>query len=225
MLIHTGPGDIICPILLYHRIDNLNTTNPYVIGIEDFRQHMQYLHDQGYHTISITQLAEAINFGADLPEKPIVLSFDDGDLSVFNNAYPIMKELGFTGVAYLVGNYVGADGYMNVDQIQTLAKHGWEMGSHTQGHADLSQCNKCAREIVDSKYYLAKKLDLEIESFAYPFGIKTDSAIAMVGQNYKAGVGLGVFTQQGPYNLYYLWRRPVDNGTTMEMFISFLPPQ
>ena len=225
VLVHTGPGDLYCPIILYHRIENMNTTNPYVFGIEDFRQQMQYLHDQGYQTITISQLTEAINFGADLPQKPIVITFDDGDVSVIKNAFPIMQDLGFKGVAFLVGNYVNADGYMNVDQISTLAKAGWEMGSHTQGHTDLSTCSGCTREIVNSKDYLEKKLGVPINSFAYPFGIKTDHAVKLVSETYKSAVGLGVFTKQGPYNIYYLWRRPIDNGTTMDMFISFLTPQ
>ena len=225
VLVHVGPGDLICPIVLYHRIADMNTTNPYVLGIEDFRQQMEYLHQQGYQTITISQLVEALNFGADLPEKPIVITFDDGDITVIQNAFPIMQQYGFTGVAYLVGNYLNADGYMSTEQIQTLAKNGWQMGSHTQGHVDLSTCSGCKNEIIYSKDFLQKKLGLEIETFAYPFGVKTDHAVQVVSETYKSAVGLGVFVQQGPYNLYYLWRRPIDNGTTLDMFKSFLMPQ
>lgn len=221
--VRTGPGEIICPILLYHRVDDLATSNPYVIGIQDFRQQMQYLHDNGYQTITVSELVAAINFGADLPEKPVVITFDDGDLSVYKNAYPIMVEYGFTGVAYLVGNYIGTSGYMDVDQLKALAKSGWEMGSHTQGHADLSNCRFCDQEIVYSKAYLAEKLGVEINTFAFPFGIKTKKAMETVIANYKGAVGLGVFLNQGGYNLYYLWRRPIDNGTDMGTFISYLP--
>lgn len=218
-----GPGDIVCPILLYHRIEDLDTENPYVLGVEDFRKEMELLNERGYNTITVTQLVKAINFGEKLPERPVIISFDDGDISVFNNAFPIMKKLNFIGVGYLVGNYVGASGYMDAEQIQKLAKRGWEFGSHTQSHIDLSECKWCEYQVIQSKHNLEEMLGIRIETFAYPYGIITPKSLETVRNNYRGAMGLGVLTLQGPYNLFNLWRRPIDNGTTIEMFESYLP--
>ena len=60
-----------------------------------------------------------------------------GDASVYENAYPIMQALGFTGVMYLIGDTVGADGYLDVGQIQEMTGNGWEIGSHSMTHPHL----------------------------------------------------------------------------------------
>lgn len=223
VLIMQGPGDILCPILLYHRVDDLEKTNPYVMPVEDFKDQMELLHQRGYNTITVTQLIKAINFGAPLPERPVVISFDDGDISVYKNAFPIMKELGFVGVGYLVGNYLDVDGYLSVAQVQKLARHGWEFGSHTQSHMDLGQCEGCEYQIVQSRQNLEKALGIKIESFAYPYGNTTTSAVNTVSRTYRGAVGISVLTVQRPSNLFFLWRRPIDHPTSIETFASYLP--
>ena len=64
-------------------------------------------------TITTELLIKAVNEGADLPPRPILITFDDGHLNNYTTAFPIMKKYGFTGVLYIVANYMGADQYMN----------------------------------------------------------------------------------------------------------------
>jgi len=223
MWVVKGPGSIICPILLYHHIQTPDVSNEYYVTPEDFRAQMQALKDWGYTTIPISLLITAINEGAPMPEKPVVISFDDGDISVYTTAYPIMKEFGFVGVNYLVGNRLESDGFMHVEQIKELMAAGWEVGSHSMTHTDLTQSPDVGWELAQSKADLKKALGVKILSFAYPFGSKSEDIINKVSQNYVAGVGLGVYVEQTLGNIYYLWRRPIPYGIDMATFASYLP--
>ncbi len=221
--IKVGPGTILCPILLYHRIAFSASNDPYYVTPEEFRTQMEALKNWGYTAIPITTLVKAIKLGADLPERPVVITFDDGDETVYSTAYPILQELGFEGVIYLVVKYVGADGYMNVDQIKELAASGWEVGSHSLTHTDLTSSTNVEDEIVYSRLRLEQMLGLPVETFAYPFGKKTDNMYSTVMKNYQAGLGLGVSFAQRREDVTFLWRRPVYYGTDLQTFGSYLP--
>ena len=222
-LVRQGPGMVVCPILLYHRIETTKTKDPYFIAPDDFRAQMQALKDWGYTPISATQLVQAINYGADLPVRPIVITFDDGDESVYTNAFPIMRELGFTGVNYIIVTYIGTDGYMTVDQLKELAAAGWETGSHSMTHADLTKSDRIEWEMVESRYMLGRLLKVPVNTFAYPYGRANPDMYSVLTKNYQAGMGLGVSVTQRGRDLWYLWRRPVELGVTLQTFASYLP--
>jgi peptidoglycan/xylan/chitin deacetylase (PgdA/CDA1 family) len=224
-----GPGNIICPILLYHRIQVLQPPIPAVAvetfsAPDDFRKQMQALRDGGYTPIPISLLVRAIDFGAPLPEKPVVISFDDNDITVYTTAFPIMQEFGFAGVNYLVGNRLGSDGFMNIDQIKELIAAGWEVGSHSMTHPYLTQSASVDWELTQSKTNLENKLGVKVDTFAYPFGDYSPDIINQVSKIYSAGLAQGVFLEQGPNNLYLLWRRPVTYGVDLKTFAAFLTP-
>ena len=218
-----GPGKILCPILLYHHIATPKQDNPYYVTPTEFREQMQALKDWGYTAISINLLVKAINFGAVLPARPVVITFDDGDVSVYEQAFPVMREFGFRGVTYLVVNYVGAAGYMNVEQLKELAAANWEMGSHSMTHSDLTASTRVEWEVVQSRHSLEKLLGVAVMTFAYPYGKKDVDIQRLVRENYRAGLGLGNYLEQGPNNIFYLWRRPVLTGWDVKTFGSFLP--
>ncbi len=220
-----GPGSIICPILLYHHIAVPEVANALFVTPTDFRAQMQYLHDHGYTPIKSSQLVKAINFGEPLPERPVIISFDDGDITVYTEAFPAMKEFGYVGVNYLVGNRLGSEGFLNIDQIKEMSAAGWEVGSHSMTHVDLNQSGEMEWELAQSKANLENKLGVQVTTFAYPFGSFSAEIIHEVSKIYSAGMGLGVFLEQRPRDIYYLWRRPVDYGIDMATFDSYLVPQ
>jgi peptidoglycan/xylan/chitin deacetylase (PgdA/CDA1 family) len=222
-LVRQGPGTVVCPILVYHNIAIPKVKSPYYVPPEEFRQQMQALKNWGYATITASTLVQAINFGADLPARPIVITFDDDDETVYSQAFPIMQEFGFVGVNYVVVNYIGVDGYMNVDQLKQLAAAGWETGSHSMDHADLTKSNNIEWEMQESRYMLGKLLKVPVATFAYPFGKANSDMYTVLTKNYQAGMGLGVSFNQRGRDLYYLWRRPVEMGVDMQTFASYLP--
>ncbi len=225
-----GPGQVVCPILLYHHVAQADpstskTAQVYYVPPGDFAAQMKALHDWGYVSVSISQLAAAISQGAPLPEHPVVISFDDGNEDVFQNAFPIMQTYGFTGVAYIITNYMQSDQYMNAGQLKALAAAGWEIGSHSVTHTDLRNVhNRLSLEVGQSRVILQNAVGVSIRAFAYPYGLKDDFVVKQVRDNgYTSAVGLGGGWLQGQFNIYYLSRRPVLGGADLAAFASYLP--
>jgi peptidoglycan/xylan/chitin deacetylase (PgdA/CDA1 family) len=186
---------------------------------------MQALEDWGYTTITISDLIQAITQGALLPERPIVITFDDGYLSVFQNAFPIMHEHGFIGVNYVVGKYIDGRNFMTAEQLQATVHAGWEIGSHGFTHTDLGLNPSLANyEMNQSKIYLEELLGIPVNTFAYPFGgyrpVLWDRALRY---GYFGAVGLGKGWKHSEASLYYLKRISILGSYNLETFASLLP--
>jgi peptidoglycan/xylan/chitin deacetylase (PgdA/CDA1 family) len=221
-----GPDQVIVPILLYHHIGfSLQDNTVYYVAPDAFDRELNLLYQWGYKTISLELLVKAIREGAELPPKPILLTFDDGSETVYENALPIMQRYHFTGVSYIVYHYVGIRNYMNADQIRALYAAGWEVGSHGLSHTDLT--TRPARqmdEIVESRRRLEALLGIPILSFAYPFGAYDSDSLHYVHQaGYMAAMGLGNESLQGNKNLFYLYRQAVKGSEDLRAFALHLP--
>lgn len=221
------PGQVVAPILLYHHIDGETTDSRYRISIPDFGEQMQWLYDQGYSAISISMLIEVLLYGGELPEKPIVITFDDGHMSVYEHAFPIMDELNFPGVFYIVANRIyNAPEFVNVEQITTLVNAGWEIGSHGYSHLDVTKNHASANyEIGKSKADLQAALGVEINTFAYPYGeVDPYTAQIVSTSSYQGGMGLGSSMTHKWNNLYYLHRIEIHGGFSLDQFITLITP-
>jgi len=223
-----GPGQVIVPILLYHRVDVSSTDSQYYVSPGKFEEQMKLLRDWGYTTITTELLVKTITEGADLPLRPIIITFDDGHLNNYTTAFPIMKKYGFTGILYIVGSYMDTPAYMTVDQIKEMAKDGWEVGSHSMGHLDLTSLDQqqLRYEIIESRNFLETKLGVPIQTFSYPFGVNDITVINLAySAGYIAAMGTGYTYAQGEANLFALQRRGVDGTRDLNWFASFLPWQ
>ncbi|HSL41869.1 MAG TPA: polysaccharide deacetylase family protein [Anaerolineales bacterium] len=221
-----GPGEIIVPILLYHHIGfSLQGETVYYVSPESFDQQMSLLYQWGYKTISVELLVQAITQGAQLPPKPVILTFDDGSESTYATAMPIMQRYGLTGVSYIVLNYLGIPRYMSTDQIRSLHAAGWEIGSHGLSHVELTtQPRKHEAEVIESRRRLEKFLGVPVTSFAYPYGVYDDDSLIYVRDaGYIAAMGLGNETLQSSKNLFYLSRQPVRGTDDLKAFSLLLP--
>ena len=225
-LVLQGPDKVFIPIFLYHRVEPSPTNNEYYVDPRKFEAQIKLLSDWGYTTISMDMLVQAITQGASLPPRPMLITFDDGHLDNYETVFPIMQRYGFKGVLYIVANYMGADGYMNADQIKEMAAAGWEVGSHSITHSDLTKLDaeRQRYEVVASRTILQNALNLPIKSFAYPFGIANSSVIDYVHfAEYTSAVGLGYTYDQGSSNLFNLQRRDIKGYYTMQEFADLLP--
>lgn len=221
-----GPGQIVVPILLYHHIGySLQEETVYYVSPEAFDRQMNLLYQWGYKTISVELLVRALKEGALLPPKPIVLTFDDGSESTHTAAMPIMQRYGFTGVSYIVLNYLGIPRYMSADQIRSLHAAGWEIGSHGLSHIELTtQPRKHEAEVIESRRRLERLLGVPVTSFAYPFGVYDDDSLIYVrNAGYIAAMGLGNGSLQSDKNLFYLSRQPVRGTDDLRAFSLLLP--
>ena len=224
-----GPGDVTIPIILYHRIDTSPIGSRYYVTPEKFDDQMKLLHDWGYTSITATMLIQAITQGRELPPRPFLLTIDDGHLDNYTNAFPITQKYGFTGVLYIVGNYMGAEDFMNADEILEMHNAGWEVGSHSMNHLDLTKLDEKSlrEEIVGSRQKLEEKLNIPVLTFAYPFGFKDEAAVDYVKiAGYIGAMGASGYTPaQGSWNLYYLQRVEIKGSEDAKTFTRFLPWQ
>jgi peptidoglycan/xylan/chitin deacetylase (PgdA/CDA1 family) len=213
------------PILVYHHINFSPSNGRYYVSPAEFERQMYLLHEWGYKTISVELLATAIKNGALLPPRPILLTFDDGTLSTFNNAFPIMQKYNFTGTTYIIYNYIGAENYMNADELHKLVAAGWEIGSHSLSHENLTLYPKHQNnEIIESRRRLQSLLDVPILSFAYPFGAYDKDSLQFVRDaGYTAAMGLGNTARQNNQNIFYLYRRAIERDTNLQSFAQMLP--
>lgn len=220
-----GPGEVIVPILLYHHVAILQNENIYYVLPDAFERQMNLLHEWGYTTISVELMVRAIKEGAELPPKPIILTFDDGSETIYTNALPIMQKYNFTGTVYLVYNYVGTRNYMNPDQIRGLYASGWEIGSHSLSHTDLTErSDRQMDEIVESRRKLQSLLGVPVLSFSYPFGAYDENSVYYAHYaGYIAALGLGNESLQGNRNLFYLYRQAVKGSDDLKTFALLLP--
>lgn len=219
------PGKIIAPILLYHHVRDVENPGRYDISLQTFQTQMQYLKEWGYTSIPISTLVDVLTSGGQLPEKPVVITFDDGNLDIYQNALPIMKSLGLVGTMYVVSSRLGAKDCLSVDQLKDMLANGWEIGSHSRTHIDLVQnAGSLGSEGKGSKDYLQEQLGVKINTFSYPFGaMETFTANKIGSYGYTGAVGLGVGYIQYPGMVYYLTRMEVRHDIDLNGFAKLLP--
>lgn len=218
-------GQVVVPIIFYHHIRDEHNGDRYSVSIENFSKQMALLRKYGYQTISTQQLVEHLVTGKSLPERPIIITFDDGYEDVYINAFPIMEKYGFKGVVYIVSDRLYSNGFLKVDLLKDLLKHGWEVGSHSVSHADLvNNHNAVRQEVLQSKLDLEKALGIKVYSFAYPFGLNDPYVSKKVSEyGYKSGMGVGVFNQHSLGSLFNLSRREVYGSSSLKEFMNLLP--
>lgn len=208
------------PVFAYHRV--MDRTDTYSVKPEIFEKHMQYLAKRGYTSISINEFMQKRAEGDDAFYKNFVLTFDDGYEDNNTNAMPIMKKYGYTGTIFVAIKFMGWQGYVTWQDLESLKNNGWEIGSHTYNHVALSQCSaeELDREIKSSKDFLnAFDASYKVNTMAYPFGGYDDKVYASLERNgYIAAVtgvdGVNVYTTP-PYQLYRVNVFHDDNNPKM----------
>jgi len=138
------PDQARVPILMYHYVSEL-PPDPDVYRLdltvlpENFYAQLQYLADAGYHTITLTDLYLHLTQGYPLPEKPIVLTFDDGYRDAYEVVFPLLLDYGFTGTFFVLATptHFESPDYMTWAQMKEMSDAGMEIQSHGRDHVDL----------------------------------------------------------------------------------------
>ncbi|MBI2453864.1 polysaccharide deacetylase family protein [Candidatus Peregrinibacteria bacterium] len=173
----TPPGQesILVPVLVYHHIGtppkNLSSAGKSLfIQPEWLEKHLQYLKEHGFSTVRFSNVADYFEFGTPLPERPVIINFDDGYKSTYEKALPILQKYGMTATVFIPANLMEHRAYMSWDQVKGLRDADWEIGSHSLWHPYLTKSRKAQFEIAESKKILEEKMGEPITVFAYPFG-------------------------------------------------------
>ncbi len=197
------------PVLEYHQIGEPEDaeSKPYCVPPEEFSAQLDYLAAQGYTTISMLDFMKAKKGKAELPDKPILLTFDDGYEDNYTNMLPILEAHDMRATVYVVTNDIGKKGYLTWPQLRDMQDRGVEIGSHTANHLPLTTL---VPEQVEDELKLSKLL-LEwngirtVFAFSYPNGAYTPEIAERVKANeYLTAVtgdaGLNTF-ETNPYEL------------------------
>lgn len=167
------------PVLCYHQTyEGTKTFGGYNVSPAVFESQLQSLVEKGYRTITLRQMEDALagKFSADFPERPILLTFDDGLTSHADVVRPLLAKYRMTGVLFLYPSIIETKNayYMRWDRIkEALAGGVLEVGSHTLTHPKLPLESRAEirRQLVESKRILEGKLGVPIRALAYPFGL------------------------------------------------------
>lgn len=191
------------PILCYHRFA-ASCNSQLCIPEKTFIEQMKYLKDNNYRVISVGMLMDFLQYRQAVPKKSVVLTIDDGYRSVYNVAFPILQQFGFKATLFIYTDFVAGGNALTWEQIQEMKAAGFEIGSHTSSHTDLSTIRsnesrqdylkRIRSEIFDSKAILDQKLRQDTILFAYPFGRTNPTVIDMVQ---KAGYKMGFSVTRG----------------------------
>lgn len=183
-------------VLMYHRIvdDNLLNGDPWSISVSQFRRQMEHLDRLGCTAITPDDYRLYLEGELNLPKKPVVLTFDGGYRDVYSNAFPVLKEYGMRAIVFVLadqskrnnegdrGNGCSESQLLDPTQILELHRSGFEIGSHTLTHRDLTRLprDEAWEEISRSRMLLEILLNAPVRSFSYPFGRVNEETKHMV---------------------------------------------
>ncbi len=104
-----------------------------------FESHLKYLKENGYQAITLDALLDFLTTGKPLPEKPVILTFDDGYVDNYANAFPLLQKYGMIGHFFIITDFVNEKRaeYMTWPQIEEMSAAGQRFGSHSRNHPDL----------------------------------------------------------------------------------------
>ena len=206
--------DYIIPVLLYHNLDDNYTVGNHITNISPslFEEHMLGLLERGYNPIFVSDYYEYINDGKELPENPIMVTFDDGYLSNYEYAYPILKKLNIPATIFVVTSTVGEEvsgGKVNTphftwEQAKEMQDSGIiDIQSHSYSHKNMSKISddELFDELTLSKDILVEKLSKDVLIFAYPYGGYNDKTLEKV---IEVGYNMQVLVTNVESNLKYL---------------------
>jgi peptidoglycan/xylan/chitin deacetylase (PgdA/CDA1 family) len=183
------------PVLMYHGVIEGDRATRMDIPVSRFRKHMEYLKSEGCQTVLTGDYAAFLKGERKPPDKPVMITFDDGTRGQFELARPILNELDFKAVFFVVTTRVERS-EAGPEMIKTLSAEGHEIGSHTVHHFYLAQKNcdkkwKCCRglkpcadaevrrELVQSKNYLESILKRPVTSIAWPGNFFSDRTVKL----------------------------------------------
>lgn len=212
------------PVLMYHSISTI-PGNPLCVPVKQFTEEMEWLHRKSYHTLSLEQFYQALANKAPIPEKPILLTFDDGYEDNYTAAWPILRQYGFRAAFFIITSYTGPR-VMNWDQLNDLVRQGNSISSHTVHHLDLATLSDKQQEgeLAISKQALEDHLGINVLALCFPSGRYNKTTLELMP---KLGYKLGFTTEPGRVrlgdNLLTLKRVRISGGMPLASFQKLFP--
>ncbi len=202
------------PIIMYHSIQrDPRKAGKYIATEDQFKKDLTYLKKNGYETVVVKDLIDYVNELGPLPEKPVMITFDDGQYNALTYALPILEELDMKAVLSIVGSYADAAsknpdpnpdyGYLSWDDIRFLSESGYfEIQNHSYamhsmtirkgamrkaGESAAVFCSTFNADVMKQQQLLLEKCGVHATTFVYPFGfISPETKDCLTQLNFSA---------------------------------------
>lgn len=229
---HGGKGAPI-PILMYHHVDVFAPSIPpaakeWAVHPDDFVAQMDLLAEVGAHMVPLAETVDYLAEGAPLPERPVVLTFDDGNKHLLQTVIPVIRARRLPAIFFVPANYadVNTAQFMNWADLKALAEAGLALGGHSYNHSfahNLSAA-EAGRQIGDERRRFEVMTGVRPVFFAYPFGRYSPKTIDQLkAEGYRAAVTIEQNVYQKPSRLFELGRIRVGYGEPVEALRRKLP--
>lgn len=185
-------------VFMYHRFgeNKYPSTN---IRIPQFIEQLDYLQREGFTFYPLSKIVEAFKDKKMLPDKVVALSVDDAYLSVYENAFPILKARKIPFTIFISTESVDKKhrNYMNWEQLREMQQHGMEVGNHSSHHAHLIRTNQTTQnwkqsvldDISHAQQRLRDELSVDTRLFAYPYGEFSEELADLISDLGMTGFG------------------------------------
>ena len=203
------------PVIMYHQITQRNSKiRKYCVSAQQLEDDLKYIKENGYETITINQLLDHVYNGKEIPGKPIMITFDDGFVSIKEYVLPLMKKYDMCCVASVVGAYADLTeeendhnvnyAYLDWNEIASLTKekyveiqnHSYDMHQITSERKGAAQCigedydtyrKSLSKDLEKMQNKIFEKSGYKPTTFAYPFGsYSKDSSAVLKELGFKA---------------------------------------
>ena len=220
-------GGLDVPILVYHGVDTQPLLSAYgqesTVPRYQFEEEINYLAENGYHTITMEQVYNALEKNVPLPEKSVAITFDDG-YSDQNDAAAILEKYGLDATFFAITDFVGVNGhfkYLNWGDLKKMQEAGMDIESHTTRHPNLTAINdtKLNEELAGSKEAIKEHLGTDANILCYPGGKYNQKVIdAAKTDGYLAAVTIEKDKVLQKDRIYSLPRISIGPKTTLNDF-------
>ncbi len=206
-IVASSSAGVRLPVIMYHHICNRESSwGDYVIPAYLLEEDFKYFKENNITPVSFKMIKAFIENGVELPEKPVILTFDDGQKSFLTKAVPLLEKYGFYANINIVGSLVelytqngdtnDSYAYLNKADIKLLSENDLiEIGCHTYNFHSLTGRKGIRRLPTESEEQYKEIIEADLKNFnellfsitgksteiyAYPYGIRSDTALNII---------------------------------------------
>ena len=188
---------------------------------------MGYLHDRGYVTVSLYDLAAALRGGRPLPARAVVVTFDDGHRALLRYGVPVMQGYGFTGTIFAItkGMDEGQALYLTWAEARDLHEQGWDIEPHARTYLQLAGRSPAVQwsELCGSMLDVASHIGVTPRFIAYPSGVYDAQTLQLVKWlGFLGGLTTQIDCWHSLGDEYWLGRVRVSVTETLRQFMTRL---
>ncbi len=221
------------PVLMYHGVceDPSRAARRLAVRPGAFEAQIARLRELGATSVTFTDLVGVLRSGGELPERPVVLTFDDGYADFHREALPVLDRYGMRATVFVTTGWLAdagpraagrpLDRMLTWSQVAEAAAAGVEIGGHSHSHPELDQLTRAdlRRQVRECKELLEDRLGEAVETFAYPYGYcnaRVRAEIRAAGYAGACVVGNALATAQD--DTYAVRRLTIRRSTSLDTF-------